>query len=244
MSRDVLSKEDLIAAGWKSRQIDAALDDPDETGPSGHWMNKSGKPFYLRERAEVAAYRIGLSPQAPSAEVWDRWKDSERPTSLPLLTFDFHKLAEKCMPGVSREFWSLRLSHPVVGQRPGSETKEAALIERVLLEMTQQAFDVRVGGQAGLSSFLQDRAGMASWSLGPTWPGDVMLRPAYRASYVSKAAGKAHMQKALDALALVRCGQIVSPGGAWAELVDMLQRSPQVRFDRRSLLADIGAVLH
>jgi hypothetical protein len=59
MGPDLVSKDELIAAGWKDRQVDAALDEPDEHGPSGHWRSTSGKPYYHKDRVSVAAYRIG-----------------------------------------------------------------------------------------------------------------------------------------------------------------------------------------
>jgi len=45
MTPDLISKDELIAAGWKNRQFDAALDESDECGPSGHWANTWGKPY-------------------------------------------------------------------------------------------------------------------------------------------------------------------------------------------------------
>ena len=50
MNQDLLSKDDLLSMGWTARQVEAALDEPDEVGPSGHWYNSNGKPYYLRDR--------------------------------------------------------------------------------------------------------------------------------------------------------------------------------------------------
>jgi hypothetical protein len=65
MMPDLVSKDELIAVGWKDRQVDAALDEPDEHGPSRHWQNTSGTPYYRKDRVAVAAYRTGLTNRSP-----------------------------------------------------------------------------------------------------------------------------------------------------------------------------------
>lgn len=78
MRPNLVSQEELMAAGWKKRQIEAALDEPDEVGPAGHWLNTSGKPYSDRDRAAVAAYRIGLQKERPTDAQWRKWADGAR----------------------------------------------------------------------------------------------------------------------------------------------------------------------
>jgi hypothetical protein len=104
MTPDLVSKDELIAAGWKDRQVDAALDEADEFGPSGHWRNTTGKPYYNRDRVAVASYRIGLTDQKPTDAQWKRWSNSIEPTAPPLLTFDFRAPADEAIPYVSGRF--------------------------------------------------------------------------------------------------------------------------------------------
>ena len=111
MSPDLVAKDELIASGWKERQVDAVLDEPDEAGPSGHWMNTHGKPYYFKDRVEVASFRIGLGSIRPPETWWRKWEHSEKPTSLPELTIDFHSLANLVIDHASRKFGALRLSH-------------------------------------------------------------------------------------------------------------------------------------
>lgn len=72
VNKELVSKEELMANGWPSRLVDEALDLPDETGPSGHWLNTHGKPYYLRERVEIAWYRMGRTDTAPDPAAWAR----------------------------------------------------------------------------------------------------------------------------------------------------------------------------
>jgi hypothetical protein len=194
MRPELVSKDELIAAGWKNRQVDAALDEADEHGPSGHWRNTSGKPYYYKDRVAVASYRIGLTDQRPTDAQWKRWADSIEPTAPPLLTFDFHRLADRGIPDVSRRLWSLRLSHPVAGRLPGTLEKELLLIDEVLMKLVQLAFHVDLMNRVDLKRFLVDKAKSASSALGPHWSENVVARPSRRFSYVSKATSNKSIQ--------------------------------------------------
>lgn len=233
MNPDLASKEELFAAGWKERQIDAALDEPDEVGPSGHWLNTSGKPYYDRDRVAVAAYRIGLRLEKPLDAQWTKWEKSDKPSSLPLLTIDFHRLADECMKGASHQFRSLRLSHPVMGRQGGTRDKEKLLIEEVLTKLVLHASGVRLVNHQALEHYLFERSALASQTLGEHWPGDVVIRPARRTSYVSKATGNKSIQRCIDAISLVHTGQVQGADGKKFALIDLLIFSPRLRFDLR-----------
>jgi hypothetical protein len=234
MDPDLISKDALLAAGWTARQIEAALDEPDEVGPSGHWLNTSGKPYYRRERVEIAAYRIGLSDKEPLPDHWDRWISSERPTSLPEFTLDFHRLADECVPQASRQFGSLRLTHPVLGRRYGTKDKEAHLIVEVLSVFAERVCGVRPKSFEALGRFLYETSFLAAERLGPDWPINMIVRPARRASYISKATGMKSVKRYMDALSLIHAGLVLGPENRW-DLIALLISSPRLRFDRRSL---------
>lgn len=170
MNNDLMSKNDLLGMGWSARQIEAALDEPDEEGASRHRYNLNGKPYYLRDRVEVAAFSIGLTDKKPSRGQWRRWDADPRPTCLPVLTLDFRGLADMCISEVSREFWRLRLSHRVAGRRPGSKEGEEALIWKLLPMPAQYAFDTEVAGRRAVMRFLGQRARQAPAHLEPMWP--------------------------------------------------------------------------
>ena len=235
MSPNLISKDELIAAGWNSRQIHAALDEPDEVGPSGHWLNASGKPYYERERVAVAAFRIGLSDDEPSPNVWTKWARSELPTSLPTLTMSFHRLADSCIDGASHKFSSLRLSHPIMGRQGGTREREKKLIEDVLFCLVGHAFDVALKNSIELDQFLRDRAVIAAPSLGEHWPNGIAVRCVRRASYVSRATGKRSIQRCIDAMSLVHTGQVRSADARALDLIPLLVQAPSLRFDRRAL---------
>ena len=230
---DFISKEELLLTGWKEREIAGALDEPDEFGPSGHWLNTSGKPYFDRDRVAVAAYKIGLKTDKPLAAQWSKWDQSDKPSSLPLLTFDFHRLAEEGLRGASRQFSSLRLSHPFLGRQEGTINKERLLIEEVLNKLVMHASGVNLPTHEALYQYLSERSVQASRSFGEHWPEDVVFRTARRRSYVSKATGKKSIQQFIDAISLVHAGLVHGVDGNRAEFIDLLISSPRLRFDRR-----------
>jgi hypothetical protein len=234
-SDGLVEKEELIRSGWRDRQINAALDEADEFGPSGHWLNITGKPYYDVGRVEIASYRIGLSSKKPNTPLWLKWENSVKPTSIPVLAFDFHYLANKCKPGSSREFWSLRLSHPIIGRQPGTYSKERKLIEEVLIKLVERATDLNFSSYRKLKNYLSQRSDTALQSLESFWGNDVVVRPARRSSYLSKGKSKAFMNRSIDALALVHAGIVKDYREQPLNIAEMLIRSPRIRFDRKSL---------
>src|SRR5262249_17236953 len=186
------------------------------------------------DRVAVAAYRTGLIKRKPSDEQWKRWADSIKPTEPPLLTFDFHRLANECIPNVSRHFWSLRLSHPVAGRQPGTEQQELLLIDEVLIKLVQLACHVNLTNHVDLARYLAEMAQSASGALGPYWPDNVVARPARRLSYVSKATSKKAIQQFINAISLIHTGQVRGPRGSHLKLNEFLVSAPNMRFDRHS----------
>ena len=231
MREDLISKDELIDDGWPNRQVDAALDAPDAVGPCGHWLNPHGKPFYNRERVAVAAYRMGLSDEAPPESHWAWWKNSLQPTCLPQLTFDFHRLANAYLPGSSHEFWSLRLSHPVAGRQPGTDSQESVLIERALIAIVSVTLGRVLDNWQALTDFLAERLAEASRAFGQCWPESVLIRPAYRSSYLSRATGKRSVQRFLNVLALTHAGLMRDANGEALELLQLLIGTPRFRID-------------
>lgn len=235
VSPNLVSQEELVALGWTKRQIEAALDEPDEVGPSGHWLNTSGKPYYDRDRVAVAAYRIGLRKERPTEAQWHKWASGASPTSLPVMTADFHRLAEACQPGFTGRFWSLRLSHPVMGRQPGTRRSEDLLIEDCLIRLVKVAFGIDVANAEGLEKFLSEKSAAAAQLLGDGWPKGIVVRLAGRASYVSKATSKKAIERFICALSLVHVGAVKGAVGQHVNVREFLVYAPRMRFDRRSL---------
>jgi hypothetical protein len=231
MSTDSLSKQELIASGWTERLIDAALDEPDEVGPTGHWLNTSGKPLYHPDRVAVAAYRIGLTDKKPEPAIWSAWIGGEKPTAMPLMTSDFHRIAEACIPGSSREIRTLRISHPVMGRLPVTRDQEMEAIGNILKAMVIKVHGAEMAKQSSLDGLLHNIAADAISELGDPWPKGVIARKAHRSSYISKAVGLPTMRKFLNAIALIYAGQVRSPDGKESHAINWLIRAPKMRFD-------------
>lgn len=235
MSAKLFSKDDLIAAGWNDRQIDAALDAPDDVGPSGHWLNSSGKPYFRADRVAVAAYRIGLNPRGPTPAEWAKWETSASPTCRPLLTFNFHRLASVGLKDAAHQFWSLRLSHRIAGRQPGTREREGDLIREILLRLVAIDRGAPLGSSQDLLPTLATRATTVGARLGDPWPSGVVFRRVSRPSYVSTAVGKKSIQRFLDVLSLVHTGQVRDVNDQRQDLIDFLVEFPQMRFDRKHL---------
>jgi hypothetical protein len=231
MSTDSLSKQELIASGWTERLIDAALDEPDEVGPAGHWLNTCGKPYYHPDRVAVAAYRIGLTYKKPAPAIWNAWFAGEKPTAMPLMTFDFYRIAEACIPGSSREIRTLRISHPVMGRLPGTRDQEIEAIGNILKAMVTKVHGAEMAKQSSLDGLLHNIATEAINELGDPWPQGVIARKAHRSSYISKAVGLPTMRKFLNVIALIHAGQVLPPDGEEFHAIHWLNRAPKMRFD-------------
>jgi hypothetical protein len=225
------SREDLINDGWSDRSIDAALDAADEYGPSGHWLNKIGKPFYDAERVTVAAFKTGISKTRPSEKQLVFWGASEQPSSLPLLTFNFHRLAEVCDPSVSREFRSLRLSHPALGRQDGTLEKERQLIVKTLVKLIEYVLAIKLKDFNALTQYLSNRSMKEAAPLRAKLPVNVVVRKARRSSYVSRGTGTRSIQRFIDVLALICSGLLLGVDGEKIDLIDLLIRAPKFRID-------------
>jgi hypothetical protein len=235
MSSKTLSREELISVGWSDRLIDAALDAADEYGPSGHWLNKTGKPYYDEERVKVAAFKTGISKIQPNQKQLALWGASERPTSLPLLTFNFHRLADVCDPSVSREFWSLRLSHPGLGRQGGTLEKERLLIVKTLIKLIEYSSAVKLENFNALTQYLSDQSVKEAASLRAKLPVNAVVRKARRSSYVSRGTGIRSIQRFIDVLVMIYSGLVLGVDGQKVDPIDLLIRSPKFRIDFQEL---------
>jgi hypothetical protein len=227
----LLSKQDLCDSGWAPASIERVLDSPDEVEPAGHWLNTSGKPLYLRERVAIAEYRTGRSKRRPSDNQLEKWLWHPMPTCTPLATFDFHRIADRYAPGAAQKFWSLRLSHPVAGRRPGSREDEAGLISEVLGKIITARYGVPSSKRDGIGNWFNDHASTFVNRTGQKWSSGVMVRKAERTSYVSRGVGPKTTDLFLGLLALAHIGVILSANRRSVSITELLASSPQLRFD-------------
>lgn len=231
-----ISRDELVASGWNKRQVEAALDEPDAIQATGFLGSANGKPFYDRGRVTVAAYRIGLRAERPAEADWREWVGGARPTSLPVLTVDFHRFAEHCLPDATHRFAALRLMQRIASKRSNVREQELDLIAESLILLVREGFGVELADATALKRFLEEHAASAAELLGPGWPDDVVVRAALRSSYLSRATGKVAIQRAVSALSLVHVGAVVLFTGERVALSELLTEAPRMRFDRESLV--------
>ena len=234
MKSILLSRDELLARGWKAGWVDSVLDSPDGSEPTSHWLNKNGSPLYDRQRVRIAEYRMGFQNVRPAAAEIVKWINDSRPTSSPLAAFDFHDLAETCIPQSSHTFRSLRLSHPIMGREPGTSQRERKLIEDCLSCLINSAFDVEVSDAAGIHKFFEKSSILALSVLGDQWASTVRVRPAERASYVSRSKGESSVKRFICALTLIHTGHVRGARGELLQVSDLLKMAPRLRFDSTS----------
>lgn len=227
---------DLICGSetdWSQRELDRIFDDPDEHGPSRHYLNPIGEPLYEKNRVRVARWRAGKGRRPPMTAEELAWCDrSPRPTCAPVLVVNFHALAEAYRPGVKSQLWGERLSHPVAGRMPGSENREEALLEDALVRLVAAVEGRSLETWKQARPLLRARAAGAVERLGPPWP-RVVLRRARRSSYVPRGTGPKSLARAMDALALLMEGQIAlcALRERPRTMVGLLVQFPVLRFD-------------
>ena len=231
MDSNFLVMRQLLAMGWTERMVKAALDEPDEVGPAGHWLNTSGKPYYHPGRVAVAAYRVGLADHKPDLSTWNTWVSGAKPTGLPIVTFDFHRIAGACKPGARGHLDGLRICHPYWGRQRGTETREAIFIIKVLMLLIRKTHGIEMAVRHDLDVFFEDTADKAVSELGEPWPKGVVARKAHYANYVSKAVSLSAMRKFVNALALIHTGRMRLPDEEASDVVRWLIRAPRMRFD-------------
>lgn len=235
-----LSKSELIAIGFKSNWIEAALDAPDEVAPSRHWLSKTGEPLYDADRLKVVFARIGLNIADLSESHLSKWVKNDRPSSKPILTFDFYALAEVVLPGISKQIRSLRIAHPVLGRQTGSGAQERQLIDACLRAMIKKCFDVDVS-EGETYKFLGGCSDSAIDFLGEHWSSEVIVRPARRRSYISKSVSVSSIKRFLYSMALIQNGTVLGPSDKVTDPISLLVSSPCIRFDsNRILVSDEG----
>lgn len=174
---------------------------------------------------------MGLQTVRPSMSELSKWIEGQKPTSGSILTFDFHRLADACIPDAARNFRSLRLSHPVLGRAPDSVVRERELIEECLRCLIKKAFDVEVFDAVGVDGFFEKNFDLAVSTLGDAWVSAVRVRPATRASYVSKSTGVVSVERFIHALTLIHTGNVRGPVGFRLNVGDLLASAPRLRFD-------------
>jgi len=222
--------EGLVEQGWSLREIDAALDSPESRLPSTHWASKTGARLYDAHRVVVAAFRLGKSKAAPPIDLIEKFAFGPRPTSLPILTFDFHLIAGEFLAEWDESFSSLRLSHWIAGRRPLSHLREQKLATAVISRIIARAEEVSCAEHEIEERLRVRREGVLDM-LGDRPEERLVIRACELSSYVSKATGPRALRRLLDVLALIQSGDIREPSGGAVTAVQAVLQAPALRLD-------------
>ena len=231
MNRDEgCTTEQLLALGWSPREIDAALDSSETRLPSTHWASSTGARLYDGDRVAVAAFRLGKSGNAPPVDKIQKCVLGSRPTSLPILTIDFHRIAGEFLSASEPSFSSLRLSHWMAGRRPRSYLKEQALATLVISRIIARVENVSCAGHEVEERLRRRRE--SAMKIVDERPGErLVLRACELATYVSKAKGSRALQRLLDVLALIQSGVVREPSGGALTAIQAVLDAPALRLD-------------
>lgn len=232
-----LDEDELTIRGF--RGITRILDDSEDRGDAGHWLNTTGKRLYSLSRVvEAEELRDSFSNGVYRHAKADAFNASARPRTPAIIVVDYRHILKKVSPEKPPEIWSARLCHPVLGRRPGSREREQNLIIEALIVLVTYAGDTRPRptSELALLELLTVRAEGAEARMGSPWP-DVILRKADLGYDVSRAESPRAAGRLLDIYSLIHAGKINGPLNADKpkNLVDLLIESPVMRFDHRIL---------
>jgi hypothetical protein len=234
---NTLDEDELRSRGFFGAT--RTLDDSEERGDAGHWLNTSGKRLYSLSRViDAEQLRDSCSNGVYRHARADVFNASHRPRTPAIIVVDYRRILKRIAPEIAREIWSARLSHPVVGRRPGSRDREQKLVVEALIALMKYAGGPTTTSSQTLFDSLTERAGSAGARLGPPWP-DVVLRRADLGYDIARAVSPRAAGRLLDIYALVHAGRISGPltAGKTVSIVDLLIESPAMRFDHRILQA-------
>jgi hypothetical protein len=234
MSDDVtLDEGQLRLRGFSD--ITRVLDDSEERGVAGHWLNTSGTRLYslarIRDAEELRDSCVDGIYRHPNADVFNA---SPRPRTPAIIVVDYRRILKTVAPEIAWKIGSARLCHPVIGRRPGSEGLERTLVVNALITLAAYAGEARPDSESALFDHLTARAKTAAIRMGPPWP-DVILRKADLAYDVSRAKSPRAAGRLLDIYSLIHAGNVNGPinVGNAIGLVDLLIDAPTMRFDYR-----------
>jgi len=231
MKNGWISGKQLRDSGWTAAEVRSALDAPDDREPSKHWLNPHGQPLYDVGRVAVAAYRIGRATRRPPADVWEKWRESERPTSKPLYSLSFQRIAQALDPDSANEIRALRIAHPRWGRVPGTQEPERDLKRALVVRLVERVTERRRLSWGDTEQALTDRAAAIELTVAPYPTAAVALRLIRVSGYVSRAVSARAIARAFDFLALIHAGHITAFDHGQRELVPLLVEWSTMRLD-------------
>lgn len=237
MYSEFISQKELYGRGWNLRSIVNGLDIADKFKPNNHVLNVTGTPFYNKERTTVAEYRTGISTLAPSEEVWNKWKESERPTSFPILDFNFLLLAKQCMPSAYEELKYFQKIDPDLRFMRNMVERERELIFKSFISIIEFSYATKIGTRDELEKFLSATAiAVDSTNLfNGELINNIVVRAARRSKFICKYTSKVFMQKFIASTSLIHKGYINGVNNKNYDFFELLTYSSSLRFDIKSL---------
>ena len=237
MYPEFISQKEMHNRGWNLKSIVKSLDIADRFEPTNHLLNITGTPFYNKERVTVAEYRTGLSNLAPSEEIWNKWKESERPTSFPILDFNFLLISKECIPSAYETLLHFQKMDPDLRFSQKMAEKERELIFKSFISIIEFSSATKIKTRAELEKYLSVRAiAVDSKKLfNGELLNNIVVRAAKRSKFICKYTSKIFMQKFIDSISLVHEGCINGVNNRHYDFSDLIIYSSSLRFDIRSL---------
>jgi len=220
------------------RNVPLVLDDSEDRGPCGHWLNFTGRRIYSLDRVSQAEKllenRKGLQFVSDDAQSLN---SSARPVTPAILIFDYRQFLATLDDDLKHRIWRERLCHPVAGRFPGSNGRELKLIEEALTLIARYAYpSLSFGSFSDVELHLAEIAHEADSALSPEWPNVIVRSPLLRYN-ISRGRSLRAADRILSVLALLHSGKLSHDLIAPADIpiTELLVLSPTIRIDHRIL---------
>ena len=230
---ETLSEDDILKR-MVIKSVTRVLDDSEERGPAGHWLNFDGTRMYAKSRVLIAE---ALIKEFHNDEYFhcdaEKLNTDSRPCTDAIFIIDYRTLLSEVDPQAKRAIWSTRLCHPVIGRMPGSREREIDLIALAISKFIVYVDDgASIPDLASIGHWMGSRATQAVDRLGPPWP-RVICRRASLKKDITHAKSRRAFGKFLDILSLIHVNEIHLDrfSGEPKNIFELLSMSPILRFD-------------
>ena len=204
----MLSENDILKRGI-IKNIPLVLDDGETHYPSGHWANTSGTRMYNENRVRLSEELKANCKDGHYYHEDAEWINSMyRPVLEPFIVIDYRFISDHIDYGLTEEINRLKISHPFLGRRPGSEQKETPLVARALINIANYSNpSLSISTIDQFYKYLESLSEDAKHIFPSPWPNAIVRRQILRKNIFRGKSPKAAL-KLLNILSLIHSNDI------------------------------------
>jgi len=231
----LLSEQDILQRG-KITNVALALDDGDDHHTSGHWLNTSGTRMYSDSRVKLAEELISDFQDGCYYHTYaDELNSMSLPVTEPFIIIDYRIISKHIDAGLTKKINLLKISHPFLGRRPGSEKKEKPLVIRALINIANYSNPtLSISNAVEFYLYLESLSNDAEQIFPAPWPNSMVRQQILKRNIYRGKSPKAAL-KLLQILSLLYKGYISTDllDGNPSDLVSFLVKHPLLRIDHK-----------